>query len=315
MDHSKLVEQINAPVHFIGGWYDCFLTDQVADYERLRKAGKHPFLTIGPWTHGSIGSIKAGFRESIAWYDTYLKGNRAKLRSAPVRVYVMGMNKWVNLPAWPPACTATRWYLQTGGRLSPDIPKGEPNGTSCSAPSCYRYDPADPTPSLGGVTVLDGGPKDNRKLEARPDVLTFSSQPMTRPITIMGTVAAELYVRSSNEHTDFYARLCDVSPNGKKSINLCEGIVRLPVVTDQAYQDGIQKLRIELPPTAHCFKPGHGIRLQVSSGAHPMYIRNLGTGEPIATGTEMRIADHEVFHSDSHPSAIILPVVENSVNL
>ncbi len=302
MDHSKLVGKIEAPVHMIGGWYDFFLPDQLADYETLRAAGKQPYLTIGPWTHGDIPSVKAGFKESFAWYDAHLKGNRTALRAAPVKVYVMGINKWIDLPTWPPASTSTRWYLQSGRQLSPETPLGS------SEPSGYHYNPADPTPSVGGA-VRNGGPKDNRKLESRPDVLSFTSESVGHEMTIIGAVSAELFVRSSAEYTDFFIRLCDVSPHNGKSINICDGIIHLTPGNPPSDSDGIRQVTIHLSPTAHCFKKGHSIRLQVSSGAHPMYVRNLGTGEPIATGKAMRVADQKVFHDETHPSAVILPMI------
>ena len=301
IDHSKRVDQIEAPVHFIDGWYDFFLADMLTDYAALCKAGKQPYLTIGPWTHAGTGALKAGFKESFAWYDAFLRGNLAALRSNPVRVYVMGTNKWVNLPTWPPSSTATEWYLQAGGKLSTEAPVNE------TEPSRYRYDPANPTPNVGGTVLFDGGPKDNRALEARTDVLTFTSEAMTHNTTIMGPVSVDLYVRSTTEHTDFFARLCDVSRNGRKSINICDGIVRLTPLSQPAGKDGIRKVTIELLSTAHCFKTGHRIRLQVSSGAHPRYVRNLGTGEPVSTGSLMRKADQEVFHDHTHRSVLILP--------
>lgn len=302
MDHSKIVAQIEAPVHFIAGWYDFFLSDQLTDYETLQAAVKHPYLTIGPWTHGDTPSIKVGFKESFAWYDAYLKGKPNVLRRSPVRVCVMGINKWVDLPAWPPAATTARWYLQPGGRLSTDVPTGHAD------PSCYRYDPADPTPSIGGAVVLEGGPKDNRKLEARPDVLTFTSEPLSHDTTIMGPVSAELYIRSTTQYTDFFVRLCDVSRENGKSINICDGIIRLEPGLHTTDQNGLRRIVIDLFPTAYCFRKGHRIRIQVSSGSHPLHIRNLGTGEPVATGIAMRAADQEIFHDAAHPSAILLPI-------
>jgi putative CocE/NonD family hydrolase len=299
MDHAKRVPDIQAPVHLVGGWYDFFLADQLADYQALREAGRNPYLTIGPWPHASLGGLKAGFQESLIWYDAHLRGNPDALRPFPVRVCVMGVDEWVDLPCWPPPATPTRWYLRAGGGLAP-----EP-ADAAEAPSRYRYDPADPTPSVGGAVVLGGGPKDNRKIETRKDVLTFTSAPMTRGSTVMGTVSAELYVRSSLEHTDFFARLCDVAPNGK-SINICDGIVRL--TPGSPVEDGVHRVTVSLSSTAHCFRAGHRIRLQVSSGAHPMHNRNLGTGEPIATAIAIRVADQEVLHDENHPSAVVLPL-------
>ena len=214
----------------------------------------------------------------------------------------MGSKKWVDLRAWPPPTTATEWFLRSEERLSIDRPSEK------SGHSSYRYDPLDPTPSVGGAVRVNGGAKDNRKLEARSDVLTFTSEPMPHEVTIMGSVVAELHVCSSLENTDFYVRLCDVSRYRKKSINICDGIVRFAPSALQGDTKGIRRIVIEMSPTAHCFKVGHRIRLQVSSGAHPRHVRNLGTGEPIATGTVMRSADQQVFHNTSHPSKVILPV-------
>jgi uncharacterized protein len=157
--------------------------------------------------------------------------------------------------------------------------------------------------------ISGGGPKDNNKLEARRDVLTFTSAQMRENMTIMGSVSVGLHVRSTNDHTDFFARLCDVSPNGRMSKNICDGIVRLTPGSTEADRDGVRRVTVNLLSTAHCFKTGHRIRLQVSSGAHPMFVRNLGTGEPFATGTKMQAADQEIFHDKSHLSTIVFPVV------
>jgi uncharacterized protein len=303
MDHSRLIGEIAAPVHFIGGWYDFFLADELADYESLRAAGKKPYLTIGPWTHADLRGVKAGFRESFAWYDAYLRGNTAARRSSPVRVFVMGSKRWAELSSWPPACSATAWYLNPGGGLTREAPAID------SEPSRFHYDPAHPTPSAGGAMISGGGAKDNRPVEARSDVLTFTSAPMLEEVTIMGRVSAELAVRSSNEHTDIFARLCDVSPGGRRSMNICDGIVRLLPGSTTLGAEGVHRITIELLSTAHCFKRGHRIRIQVSSGAHPMFARNLGTGDPLATGTRMDPADQELFHDRLNPSRVVLPVV------
>jgi uncharacterized protein len=304
MDHAPLIRHITAPVHFVDGWYDFFLADQLADYASLRAAGREPYLTIGPWTHAEMPALKAGLKESFAWYDAHLRGNQAALRSSPVRVFVMGVNTWVDLPSWPPPSTATSWYVRSGGALSPEAPVDHPE------PSRYRYDPGNPTPSIGGAIIEGGGSKNNRALEARRDVLTFTSQPMPQSTTIIGPVSVELYIRSTCEFTDFFARLCDVSPNGRKSMNICDGIVRLAPDPARTDGTGIRRVTIDLLSTAHCFKTGHRIRLQVSSGAYPMLGRNLGTGEPIATGTRMQSADQEVFHDASHFSNVVIPVVQ-----
>jgi hypothetical protein len=138
-------------------------------------------------------------------------------------------------------------------------------------------------------------------------VLTYTTEALTDDVTIIGGVTATLYVRSSLEHTDFFARLCDVAPNGR-STNLCDGIVRVRPGTVAPQNDGTMAIDIELAPTANTFRRGHRIRLQVSSGAHPLYARNLGGGEPLGKATTLVAAAQEIFHDPDHPSSVQLPV-------
>ena len=152
------------------------------------------------------------------------------------------------------------------------------------------------------------GPKDNRQLEARADVLVYTSAVLEHNMEVIGPVTAELYVRSSLQHTDFFARLCVVEPSGK-SINLCDGIVRLTPDSVIPQADGSLRIQIDIWPTAYHFRPGHRIRIQVSSGAHPSFVRNPGTGEPLATATKLQVAKQAIYHDPEHPSAILLPVI------
>jgi putative CocE/NonD family hydrolase len=179
-----------------------------------------------------------------------------------------------------------------------------------SPPYRYRYDPADPTPALGGaLLVLRGaGPRDNRALEARPDVLCYTSMPLEQDLEIIGPVRLELYARSSQAHTDFFGRLCDVAPDGR-STNVCDGLFRVEPDRPGAQPDGCRRLEIDMWATAHRFRQGHRLRLQVSSGAHPRWSRNLGTGESLATGASMCFADQTIYHDETHPSALVLPLV------
>lgn len=302
------VPKVTAPVHLLAGWYDVFLPHTIADYTRLIQAGQAPHLTIGPWFHTSNGSMSVLLRESIAWFRAHLLGDRASLREAPVRVFVMGADEWREYAAWPPpGYEARRWHLHSGGGLSLSLSMAAP---AASDPDRYRYDPADPTPAVGGSALSsNSGPKDNRALEARKDVLVYSSDPLEKDVEVIGPVQAELYVQSSLEHTDFFARLCDVDPSGR-SVNVCDGLVRLAPgrSASRAGADGCVRVCIDLWPTAHRFRRGHRIRAQVSSGAHPRFARNLGSGEPLATGTTLKAAEQAVFHDPDHPSAFILPV-------
>jgi hypothetical protein len=162
---------------------------------------------------------------------------------------------------------------------------------------------------MGGVSLgQNSGPKDQRALEARADVLTYTSTPLDRDLEVIGPVQAELFVRSSLAHTDFFASLCDVDPAGK-SINLCDGLLRVRPEHSMPQPDGSLQLCLDLFPTAHRFKQGHCVRVQVSSGAHPRFARNTGSGEPLATATTLKVAEQTVYHDAAHPSAIMLPVM------
>jgi len=167
----------------------------------------------------------------------------------------------------------------------------------------------DPTPGVGGASLdaRKAGPKDQHRRERRADVLTYTSDPVAQNLTVAGPLTADLWVRSSVEHTDFFVRLCDVAPKGR-STNLADGIVRLRPGDGDRGADGALHVRIKMWPTATSFRTGHRVRLQVSSGAHPLFVRNPGTGEPLATAVTMRRADQEILHDPDHPSAIELPV-------
>jgi putative CocE/NonD family hydrolase len=302
-DHSARVAEVTAPASFVTGWYDIFLPWQLRDYETLRAAGRNPYLLIGPWSHGAPPSFGPSLREALAWFRAHLGGDRSQLREAPVRLYVMGAGEWRDFAEWPPRdIQHQRWHLQPGGGLADQLPAE-------SEPDRYRYDPADPTPSVGGALLgADAGAKDNRALERRPDVLVYTSAPLERDLEVIGPVTAELYVRSSLEHTDFFVKLCDVAPDGK-SINLTDGIRRLVPGSPATEPDGSRCVRVELWPTAARFRRGHRIRVLVASGAHPRFARNTGSGEPLATATTLRIADQTVYHDPAHPSYLILPTI------
>jgi putative CocE/NonD family hydrolase len=301
IDHSRRMHTVTAPVHLLGGWYDLFLPEQLADYVALTRAGRTPHLTVGPWTHISPGLLGASLRESLAWFDAHAGEHGSAPRRQPVRIFVMGSKRWLDLPDWPPPARATRWYLHPGAGLATDPPAGSP-------PDRYTYDPANPTPSVGGIVLgPHAGPRDNRRLESRPDVLVYTSGPLPTDHEVIGPVTAELHVTSSAEHTDFFARLCDVEPGGR-SVNICDGLVRVRPGRFARGDDGTTLVRVELWPTAHCFRTGHRLRLQVSSGAHPRYSRNLGGGDPLGAATAPTISHQGVHHDPRHPSALVLPV-------
>jgi putative CocE/NonD family hydrolase len=301
-DFSGTVSEVTAPNHMGGGWYDLFLRQTLRDYLALVRAGHQPYLTIGPWTHTDLHYMGLSLKEALAWFQAHLLGNRRGLREMPVRIFVMGSNEWRDLPEWPPINSRPqRWHIHPVQVLDLETPPE-------SEPDHYRYDPTDPTPSVGGAAMsANSGPKDQRSLEARPDVLVYTSAILDHDVEVIGPVQAELFVKSSLEYTDFFARLCDVHPSGK-SINICDALVRLVPGRPPRQSDGTLRVNIDLYPTAYCFKRGHRIRVQVSSGAHPRWARNPGSGEPLATAETLCIADQTVFHDPAHPSAMFLPV-------
>lgn len=304
VDFSGRLTAVQVPAYLMGGWYDIFLAWQLRDYRALRAAGKQPYLLIGPWTHTSFLGAGILVREALAWLDARVKGKQDGLHELPVQLFVMGENRWRRFADWPPPARAERWYLQPGGALAPTLPPA-------SEPDGYRYDPADPTPAVGGNSLGAAkhmGPKDNRHLEARADILVYTSAALEQDLAVIGPVTADLYVRSSLQHTDFFARLCVVEEAGR-SINLCDGIVRLTPGGLPVAPDGSLHVTIEIWPTAYHFRKGQRLRVQVSSGAHPRFARHTGSGEPLATATALSVADQVVYHDPDHPSAIVLPVL------
>jgi uncharacterized protein len=280
-------------VYLQGGWYDFFLRGMLADYAALRAAGRPVRLLIGPWGHGRGLYTRVGMSDALAALDAALDG----IPHSGVRVFVTGSRRWIDLPGWPSLARDTAWYLHSSGRLDARPPSAGP-------PSWFRYDPADATPSIAGTAVgLSAGPADNRRLEARPDVLSFTSDPQAVDLEVIGPVRVRLHVQASVPCIDLHARICDVTPRGR-SINISDGIVRL---TDAA-PDTPHPVEFDLWPVAHAFLRGQRIRLQVSGGAHPRYGRNLGTAEPFATSTRVQASDRTILHDAQHPSAVWLPV-------
>ncbi len=233
------------------------------------------------------------------WLRAAAQGSHAP-GGALVRVHVGGVEEWRDLPDWPPpGCSPTAWHLHAEGRLATTP---APNG---SPPNRYRYDPAQPTPSVGGaVENLDGtaGAKDNRRLEQRADVLTYNSDVLDADLEMIGPVTAAITLHATLEHVDVFVRLCDVHANGR-SVNLCDGIRRLRPIDSPLDANRTRTVSVDLTGVAHRFRAGHRLRVQVSSGAHPRFVRNTGTGEPLATATTLRAADVEIHHV----SCIVLP--------
>jgi uncharacterized protein len=291
------------PVSLLTGWQDICLDQNLVAYQRLRAAGRAPRLVIGPWTHTSAfnDDLPIVVGEALAWLAAYCSREPAGWTRPPVRVHVGGCAEWRDLPDWPPPQSAEQiWRLAADGTLSTEE-AAEPGVSS------FRYDPADPTPSVGGQLLSNqAGPQDNTALEARPDVLVFTSAPLPTDLDVIGPVSARLRVRASGPHFDIFARLCDVDPRGR-SRNVCDGLIRhVPAAGEDA--EGYL-ITVPMSATAYRFAAGHRLRLQVSGGAHPRFARNTGTGEPPATATRLAAVDLELLHGAAEPRGLSLPVL------
>jgi len=301
LDYHPLLSEWTVPTLLIDGWQDYPLPRVIEDYRALAASGAPARLRIGAGGHLGGGGEGGMTDAALVWFDTHLRGAEGLLGPHPISVHIQGEGgAWRDIDEWPPAATATRWYLHAGGGLGTAAP------TAASGPDRYRYDPADPTPGLGGIGMLTGGVVDNAALEARADVLVYTSDPLPDALTVLGPVAADLCVESSLDHTDFFVRLCDVAPDGV-SRNVCDGLQRFGPSTVRRADDGTFRAAVRMWPAGHRFGAGHRVRVQVSSGAHPVYARNLGTGEPVATATTMVAADQAVYHDPARLSWVTLP--------
>lgn len=306
-DFSARVTDVAAAVQFVGGWYDILLPWMLEDFATLRAAGRSPQLLIGPWAHTSPGLVGAAEREGIAWMRAHLLADDRLVRSSAVRVMVTGERSgggWRDLESWPPDAVERSLYLGAGLALRDGPPARSEPGDG------YRYDPADPTPSLGGPVLLSREPVvDNAPLEARADVLTYTGPVLETTLEAIGHVYVELWVRAGSPHFDMFARVCDVDAHGV-SRNVCDALTSVAPGRFTQAQDGAWEVRFQLWPLAHRFAAGHRVRLQVSSGAHPRYARNPGTGEDPAAAppATMRPVDVEVLHDAAHVSRLVLPV-------
>jgi uncharacterized protein len=305
VDHNNADLTRLPPVSMVTGWWDLFLPEQLRDYAAIRAAGVPVTLVVGPWLHGEPGEVRAISRQDVAWLRQHLAGGPAP-SGPPVRVYLQQGGTWLEFEQWPPSAAATSYYLRTAGQLMPETEPGNP------MPSWFIYDPADPTPSAGGPVLQPPGKQvDNAEIEARPDVLTYTSMPMTADQDLVGPVSARIFVRAETDYADVFVRLCDVDEKAV-SRNIVDGIRRLspdtiPAADVQPGPDGILAVDVELFPTAYRLLAGHRLRLQVSGGSFPRYARNFGTAQPFGTARSGRRCRFEVFADDEHPSHVVLP--------
>jgi uncharacterized protein len=309
IDHDDVDLTRLPPVSMVTGWWDLFLPGQLRDYAALRAAGVTARLVVGPWLHGEPGELREVTRQDVAWLEHHLNGAPPP-PGQPVRVFLQGAGTWLEFPDWPPPqARPDLWYLRPGGRLSREAP------TASAFPATFSYDPADPTPSVGGPLLSPPGKQvDNVALESRPDVMTYTSEPLRTARDIVGPVSARIFVRPSREHADLFVCLCHVDARGV-SRNVVDGIRRLSPATVpgpdvQVGADGVLAVQVELYPTAYRIPAGHRIRLQVSGGAFPRFARNLGTGQPFGSATRAVPCRFEIHHDGRHQASVRLSVLD-----
>jgi putative CocE/NonD family hydrolase len=330
---------LKVPMLTVAAWYDIFQGGSLRNYVGVKlyggsdaaRRGQRLLVTIGGHAGSGrkIGDVdfgpSANFEENdviVSWYDHLFKNVANEFAGPqPVRIFVMGANQWRNEDDWPlPRARQKRYFLHSGGKansgngdgtLSPAVPGAE-------LPDHYIYDPANPTPTVGGPLCCDSGhlqpgPHDQRTVEAREDVLVYSTPVLTEDMEVTGPVTAEVFASSSAVDTDFTAKLLDVGPDGFAQ-NLTEGIIRARYRESRdkpAFLSPGQtyKFTLDLWSTSNLFRKGHRLRLEISSSNFPRFDRNLNTGEDAASAQKSVPATNTIFHDAKHPSALILPVV------
>lgn len=297
MRMTSALDRCDVPVLLISGWQDLFLEQTLLQYRHLRDRGVDVAMTLGPWAHGDMITKAGGTAaaQTLDWLGTHLAGAATKARRSPVRVYV-AHHGWIDLPDWPPNTGDGVLYLQPAGRLAAAPPPGE------ATPSSFRYDPADPTPTVGGrLLTQQAGYQDDSELARRADVLSFTSGPLDADLYVFGNPVIELAHEADIDHVDLFVRVSEVDARGH-SRNVSDGYRRL-----NAPEQG--PIRIELDGIAHRFRAGTQVRVLIAGGSHPRFARNLGTGEPVLTGQRMVPAVHTVHHGAGGVSKLILPAL------
>lgn len=321
-------ERVNAPCVFVGGWYDIFLQGTINSFLAIQEHGGPAArgrcrLVIAPIGHGTMTELKYPANASrmplcannLAWFDTLLKGKENGVAAEkPVHYYVMGDptdeqapgNVWRAADTWPPAAADTAFYLDPAGKLSTVAPA---DGGSLT----FKYDPANPVPTVGGAELgADIGPRDQRSVESRPDVLLFTSDVLESPLEVTGRLTARLYVSSDCPDTDFTVKLTDVYPDGR-SMLVTDGILRARF-RESFEQERLLKpgevvaVPVDLWSTSLIFNKGHRIRIAISSSNAPRFDPNPNTGHGFRSDKEQRVATNTLHICDEYPSQIVLPV-------
>lgn len=330
-DAELKAPEVTAPAVHFGGWWDIFNQGTINNFlTRQHQGGEgakgNQKLIMGAWVHGpkkDPGDLVMldNFRFDMAAYETrfyeyWLKGtDNGIMNEPPVHYYTVGDvfdaqapgNEWRTAQDWPPfPTTETAYYLTTDKTLA------TAPSTAADAKLTFAYDPADPCPTVGGAELLlPPGPFDQQKLGARPDVLTFTTPPLDKPLEITGRVSARLFVSTDAPDTDFTAKLIDVYPDGKQILML-DNIRRLKFrkgyeKAEPLAANAVDEIVIDLWSISLIFNKGHKIGVQISSSNFPRFEKNPNTGED-PPGKETRVAHNSVYTDAAHRSALLLPV-------
>jgi len=331
---------ITIPMLQVGGWYDIFNAGALRNYMGAKAHGssnaartqQHLLIEIGGHAGFGrrIGDVDFGPHATenvyvdviLDWYDFLLKGVKNQFAvDKPVKLFVMGANEYRQEDDWPPQqAQSTKYFLHSAGKanslrgdgvLSASPPKSEPADT-------YVYDPAHPVPTVGGPLCCDEehmepGPRDQRAVENRDDVLVYSTGPLPRDLEVTGPVTADLFVKSSAADTDFTAKLVDVWPDGFAQ-DLTEGILRMRYRNSVEHATlmnpgQVYEISLDLWATSNLFLRGHSLRLEISSSNFPRFDRNLNTGEDIKFARALVAASNTILHDAQHPSSLVLPIM------
>ena len=331
---------IQVPALTIAAWYDIFQGGSIKNYIGLKAhagtedARKNQRLLVIIGGHAGdgrkIGDIDFGLEAekfnqdevTLDWYDFLFMGKINHFATEkPVRIFVMGENKWRDEDSWPLLrAKEVLYFLHSGGKANSDKGDGTLSYSTANkeAADSYVYDPMKPVPTVGGPLCCDRphlapGPKDQRSVESRADVLVYSTPVLDNDMEVTGPVTLYLYASSTATDTDFTGKLIDVWPNGLEQ-NLTEGILRAryrdSTSTPALIEPGrVYEYKIDLWSTSNIFMKGHKIRIEVSSSNYPRFDRNLNTGKVAATDNTFVKATNTVYHDGEHPSALVLPVV------
>jgi len=326
------LDKVHVPVFTVGGLYDNFVESDLEAFAALRKSSGLNHVVIGPWPHNmsaKFAGVDFGAESAvpvrsmaIEWFDQWLNGTDTSIAStAPVRIFVMGADKWREAREWPPEGARTR-NLYLAGRGHANTAAGD--GLLDEAPprrgaaDRFTFDPRDPAPTRGGAVCCDPrifpwGPMDQRPVEERRDVLVFSTRPLEQDLETVGPVKAVLWVATSTRDTDFTAKLVDVFPDGYAR-NLTDGILRLRYRNSLEHPEPVRpgavyQIALDAGIVSNRFLKGHRIRVEISSSNFPRFDRNPNTGTAIAGETRLVKANQTIYHDREHPSHVVVTVM------